>query len=545
MGRISADLLVQDTTVPRTALPDVLERVAEIGARHHLRVTNVFHAGDGNLHPNLSFDASDPAQLEHVALASREIMELCVAAGGTITGEHGVGVDKRKYLPLVFGPDDLGLMDAVRGAFDPSGRANPGKVIPSEDVRAWRAGVVVSGAIPTREAPPTPAPAASPTFHAPLPAAAAAVAEDVRRASADGARLQPRGAGTWWPDLAPGVRALDLAPLSDVARLEPANLVVTAGAGCRLDALDARLAAAGVWLALDPPGSAARTVGSVLATGGAGPLAARYGAPRDQLLGLTVVAGNGVPLRMGGRVVKNVAGFDVAKAVVGGHGAFGAIVEAHLRLHALPASDRTLAWAGSQRDVGDAAARILAAGAAPAALEVLDPPLAHAVLGSGGWALLVRDLGSTAAVDEELAVIACAVGRTLRLVDVAPETPWLAWRTTVGAWPVLLRIGADPAAWSDAAALARQHLGEGLGASVTVPRGTVRVGRDSATPGAVRALRADAALRGWPVVLERADASLRAAAGVWGELSAGALRLTEHLRRVYDQHGVFAVPLLP
>jgi glycolate oxidase subunit GlcD len=139
MGRISADLLVQDTTVPRTALPDVLERVAEIGARHRLRVTNVFHAGDGNLHPNLSFDASDPEQLERVAIASREIMEVCVAAGGTITGEHGVGVEKRRYLPLVFGPDDLGLMDAVRGAFDPSGRANPGKVIPADGVRAWGA----------------------------------------------------------------------------------------------------------------------------------------------------------------------------------------------------------------------------------------------------------------------------------------------------------------------------------------------------------------------------------------------------------------------
>jgi glycolate oxidase subunit GlcD len=137
MGRISADLLVQDTTVPRTALPDVLERVAEIGRRHALRVTNVFHAGDGNLHPNLSFDASDPGELARVALASREIMEACVAAGGTITGEHGVGLDKRKYMGLVFGPDDLALMEAVRRAFDPSDLANPGKVIPDGPDRRW------------------------------------------------------------------------------------------------------------------------------------------------------------------------------------------------------------------------------------------------------------------------------------------------------------------------------------------------------------------------------------------------------------------------
>ena len=137
MGRISADLLVQDATVPRSALPDVLEHIAAIGRRHRLRLTNVFHAGDGNLHPNLSFDAADADELERVAVASREILEACVAAGGTITGEHGVGIDKRVYMGLVFGPDDLALMDAVRGAFDPSGLANPGKVIPPLEGAPW------------------------------------------------------------------------------------------------------------------------------------------------------------------------------------------------------------------------------------------------------------------------------------------------------------------------------------------------------------------------------------------------------------------------
>jgi len=134
MGRISADVVVQDATVPRSALPDVLERIAAIGARHRLRVTNVFHAGDGNLHPNLSFDADDPDELARVETAGREIMEACVAAGGTITGEHGVGADKLKYVPLVFGPHDIALQQAVREAFDPSGLANPGKALPPSPV---------------------------------------------------------------------------------------------------------------------------------------------------------------------------------------------------------------------------------------------------------------------------------------------------------------------------------------------------------------------------------------------------------------------------
>ncbi len=138
MGRVSADLVVQDAVVPRSALPEVLEEIAAIGARHRLVVTTIAHAGDGNLHPNLSFDAGDAAQVERVHAASGEIMRACVAAGGTITGEHGVGLDKLAYMPLQFGPDELGLMAAARRVFDPAALANPGKVIPTAACREWR-----------------------------------------------------------------------------------------------------------------------------------------------------------------------------------------------------------------------------------------------------------------------------------------------------------------------------------------------------------------------------------------------------------------------
>jgi glycolate oxidase subunit GlcD len=132
MGRIAPDLLVQDATVPRTRLPEVLARVAEIGERYRLRVANVFHAGDGNLHPNILFDRGDPDELDRVERASKEIMALCVEVGGTITGEHGVGVDKRDYMKLVHGPGELAAMGAVKAVFDPSGLYNPGKVLPDE-----------------------------------------------------------------------------------------------------------------------------------------------------------------------------------------------------------------------------------------------------------------------------------------------------------------------------------------------------------------------------------------------------------------------------
>jgi glycolate oxidase subunit GlcD len=130
MGRIAPDLLVQDATVPRTRLPAVLARIAEIGERYRLEIANVFHAGDGNLHPNILFDRNDADELARVERASKEIRSLCVEAGGTITGEHGVGVDKRAYMPLVHGPEELATMAAVKRAWDPDLLFNPGKVVP-------------------------------------------------------------------------------------------------------------------------------------------------------------------------------------------------------------------------------------------------------------------------------------------------------------------------------------------------------------------------------------------------------------------------------
>ncbi len=130
MGRLAPDLLVQDATVPRTRLPEVLARIGEIAQRYDLQVANVFHAGDGNLHPNLVYDRRDPEEARRVEEASMEIMAACVAVGGTITGEHGVGSDKRKYMPLVFSPAELEALEGIRRVFDPQGTCNPGKVLP-------------------------------------------------------------------------------------------------------------------------------------------------------------------------------------------------------------------------------------------------------------------------------------------------------------------------------------------------------------------------------------------------------------------------------
>ena len=130
VGRLMPDVMIQDAVVPRSRLPEVLAETYRISAKYNLMLANVFHAGDGNLHPLICFDLRRGTDIENVRQAGREIMETCVRAGGSITGEHGVGLDKSSYLPLIFSEDDMNAMLRVRAAFDPSGLCNPGKIIP-------------------------------------------------------------------------------------------------------------------------------------------------------------------------------------------------------------------------------------------------------------------------------------------------------------------------------------------------------------------------------------------------------------------------------
>jgi glycolate oxidase subunit GlcD len=131
MGRLAPDLYVHDAVVPRSRLPEVVAEICEIGDRHRLTLSNVFHAGDGNLHPNISFDRRDADELARVMAAGREMLELCVRVGGVLTGEHGVGTEKRDYMGLLFDAMDLEAMARVRDSFNPEGVLNPGKILPA------------------------------------------------------------------------------------------------------------------------------------------------------------------------------------------------------------------------------------------------------------------------------------------------------------------------------------------------------------------------------------------------------------------------------
>jgi FAD/FMN-containing dehydrogenase len=130
-GRLAPSMVTQDGVIPRSRLPEVLREVAEIGRRHGIRICNIFHAGDGNLHPCILFDERDADELRRVTEAGEEILALCVRVGGSITGEHGIGVEKISAMHLIFTPEDIAAMTALRSVFNTSELCNPGKVLPT------------------------------------------------------------------------------------------------------------------------------------------------------------------------------------------------------------------------------------------------------------------------------------------------------------------------------------------------------------------------------------------------------------------------------
>ncbi len=146
VGRLAPNYVTQDGVVPRTHLPKILREISAVSERYGLAIGNVFHAGDGNIHPIILYDERDPGQVQRALDAGREILRACVAMGGSLTGEHGIGAEKMGEMPLLFSPDDLLVMAELRHVFDPDERANPNKVIP-------KPGACVEVAAPRRQVP--------------------------------------------------------------------------------------------------------------------------------------------------------------------------------------------------------------------------------------------------------------------------------------------------------------------------------------------------------------------------------------------------------
>jgi glycolate oxidase subunit GlcD len=418
IGRISPDSMIQDAVVPRSRLPEVLSAAYEIASKYQLRVANVFHAGDGNLHPLICFDSRFPDEVKRVKEAGRELMQVCVSAGGTITGEHGVGLDKRELLPLVFSETDMTAMLRVRAAFDPLGLCNPGKIVPM--LKGCGEGRAVADAandaksnddFEAFELPPIVGPISETPFKTDvasqalgrivgsdsvsdssrvdlaitpgsllvLPATTEELIEVVKLAAAEGWTIAPAG-NTRWLNTRFESRAnlvVSTRRLNRIIEHEPADLIAIAEAGVRLSQFNEQLSTNGQWLPLDPPDDGWSTLGGVVAKGLGGNQQFGYGRPRGSVIGMRVVLADGSVINVGGRVVKNVAGYDLSKLFTGSCGTLGLITRLNFKLRPRPQQEQTVVVVGDKSELIDSAQSLLAQRLFPVAVELLSSALAN------------------------------------------------------------------------------------------------------------------------------------------------------------------------
>ena len=350
-----------------------------------------------------------------------------------------------------------------------------------------------------------------------------------RLAHEEGWKIRVEGRGTWLPSDAPADLAVSTRGLEQIVSVSPADLVATVQAGTSLEALRRRLADYGMWLAIDPPGRPERSIGSVVATATAGPLRQGFGPVRDHILGCAVATGDGRLVNAGGRVVKNVAGFDLTKLQVGGFGGFGIIAEIHLRLRALPRADVTLLARGARDQLTSGARELIDAQVLPGALELLSPALAA----EADWVLAARFVGTDAAVQADVRRLS-SVGELQWQPLPADRTAafWsVAARGTLGG-PITLRLGVLGDGVDDTIDLLAHDLDEGL-VSAGAGLGMIRWTGD-ATVDRIRSLRRAAAAREIPMTLERAPWSVRRALGHFGAYREGVGKIVGRLRDTFD-----------
>jgi D-lactate dehydrogenase (cytochrome) len=344
MARLAPSCYTVDITVPRSHLAETLGEVNAICDRYGLRVGYVFHAGDGNLHPLVLTDYQDKALMERVHDAGREMVEVAINKGGSLSGEHGVGIEKRAFMSLMHNSDELATMLDIKQAFDPNALLNPGKIFPVPEPDAIDDSDTPTVKMKNIRLPrakrfaPANAEEAAGRF---IALAKAGRAVSIRGTSDVGAQFVAPSQGT----------ILSTEQLHGVKTYAPDDLYITVGAGTPLADIQAFLAPDGKWVPIVSPWPSA-TIGGIIATNLNAPLRMRYGAIRDLVLCATVVLPNGRIIRTGRPVIKNVAGYDLTKVFIGSHGTLGLITDVTLKLAIQPRTRRTLLLPVENREQG-------------------------------------------------------------------------------------------------------------------------------------------------------------------------------------------------
>ena len=562
-----------------------IEQAIAIGARYGFTVANMFHAGDGNLHPCVLFDERVPGSTERVLDAGGEILQVCVDAGGTITGEHGIGLEKRDYMPLIFSEADLEAMGRLKTVFHAGQRFNPCKAFPttkgcgevhlgqamaalgpdafiSPDAgrgdRGRLAGLlepdrVLSGADVGRY----PVDGCLPSCAA-IPETVAEVSKTLRFAGERGLAVIPWGSGTLI-DLGNKPSRYDIAlvltQLNEISDYSPEDLVVTVQAGATIAGLNGGLARQGQFLALDPPRADLATIGGALSAGLSGPLRQRYGGARDLVIGLTCVLAGGEIVHSGGRVVKNVAGYDLNKLFLGAIGSAGVIVEASFKLYPLPAAAGGLSAAYSTCAGAHAAAlRLINSRFGPTAVEIAGPSAGDFIataLPSGTWLLAAQSRGMAAAVERqqrEMAAIAREAGAMTVSESTAEEAATLFGRIRdFGRRPedeaaLILRCALLPSEIATAAERLVPLMEDAPADVLASAGGTLRLiwrALPVAAEPLIRVLRSKIESMHGTLTIERCPQTIKDAIEIWG-ISGPDLMLMGDLKAAYDPLGTLS-----
>lgn len=393
IARIAPGYLVNDCTVPRTRLPEALDRVEEIAKKYDFRHGNVFHAGDGNLHPLLFFDSRDPEQLSMVKKAGQEIMEACVELGGTISGEHGIGVEKIEAMRIIYSENDLDVHRALKSAFDPKNLLNPGKVIPESN----REQTGESSNSHTYRKNPETRNIRKPEKE---------IISRIKEAFSRGRSVLPVGRGCHLNFGNTGENLtvnIDSSGCGNIHEFDPLNQVVTVGAGMGLADLQKELAAREQWLPIRPPFSHREfTVGGLVALGACGPERIYYGAPRDRLLGLRFINHKGCLISAGGRVVKNVAGYDITRLMAGSAGTLGFITEATFHVSLMPERNAAITGEGPLEACSAVAVEFNKSALQPVFTVLIPGSLASPGIESMNWSIYTGFEGFSKTVDYQL-----------------------------------------------------------------------------------------------------------------------------------------------
>lgn len=333
IARLTPAYYTVDITVPRSRLRAILAQIDPICERYGLRVGHLMHAGDGNLHPMILIP--DPHDLElmgRVHAAGYEMVKCCIEMNGSLTGEHGVGIEKREYMTLMHTPAELLALWDIKHAFDPQNILNPGKVfpLPTETATPFAG---YTNTIQHENAPKSPPPTSpfAPTTAEEAARGLLALAQAQRKVSIGHTTTVRDDATT----------LLTTGALHGIKTYAPDDLYITVGAGTPLHEIQTFLANEGKYLPLVSPWPAT-TIGGLVAENSNAPLRMRYGALRDLVLCATVALTDGRVIRTGRPIVKNVAGYDLTKVFIGSRGTLGLLADVTLKFFARPRSRRTL-----------------------------------------------------------------------------------------------------------------------------------------------------------------------------------------------------------